>query len=80
MPTPLEAAIAVLEEEVASFQQGTKTQPLVKTTDWFLLRARALGLSTLRTMRARALEDDPVGAERFYRHSLGKMKAPDDQG
>lgn len=79
MPTPLEAAIAVLEAEVAGFQQGTKDQPKEKTTDWFLLRAYGLGLSCLRALKARALEDDPPGAERFYRNASKGMKAPDDK-
>lgn len=75
MATPLDAAIAVLEEEIASFQQGTKDQPKEKTTDWFLLRAKSLGLSSLKTMAARQLADDPVGAERFHCNASKYRKA-----
>lgn len=78
MTTALEAAIEVMAAEVAAFQQGTKSQPAEKTTDWFLLRAKSLGLSSLRTMKAQQLDEDPVGAERFHRTASIHMKKPDE--
>ena len=65
--TPLESAIALLEAEVEAFQQGTKFQPAEKSEAWFVLRAKALGLSHLRRMAQLRVHDDPAAAERFYR-------------
>ncbi len=68
-------AIAILEEEVAAFKQGTLDQPKEGTTDWFLLRAKALGLSHLRRMAQLSLHDNPAAAERFYRDCSKGMKS-----
>ena len=70
----LDRAIIMLEEEVASFQQGTKSQPTDGSADWFVLRAKALGLSHLRRIKLLELERDSGGAERLYRRSISQLK------
>jgi NOL1/NOP2/fmu family ribosome biogenesis protein len=68
----LDKAIAVLQEEVDYFQQGTKNQPAEKSTDWYLLRAKVAGLGLLKQMKVRGYENDPASAERFARaHTKG---------
>lgn len=77
---PLEAAIAALEEEVEAFNQGTNQQPADGSSDWFVLRAKALGLSQLRRMAQLGLHGDPAAAERFYRScakTFKKLDVPD---
>jgi len=46
--SPLEEAVASLEAEVLAFGQGTKDQPEDLSRDFYLLRAKSLGLSYLR--------------------------------
>lgn len=73
----LDAAIKVLEEEVAAFQQGTKDQPKEGSVDWFLLRARALSLSHLKRMQQLNLQGDAAAAERHYRNCSNLVKGAD---
>ena len=63
----LERAIVQLEAEVADFRQGSPGQPKEGTPEWFLLRAKALGLSHLRRMQQLQVGGDPAAAERYYR-------------
>lgn len=73
----LDKAIAVLEAEVEEFQQGTPNQPKEKTTDWYLLRAKVTGLGLLKQLKARGLDNDPAGCERFHRTHTKGMKRDD---
>jgi hypothetical protein len=71
----LDRAIEQLQAEVTAYGQGTLTQPLPDTTEWFLLRAKTLGLSSLKRMRQLGVELDSSAAERYYRKSSKAVKA-----
>lgn len=76
----LDRAIVLMEEEVADFQNGTASAPKEGTAEWFLLRAKALGLSQLRRMKQLEVGDNPAAAERFYRGcavTFKKLTVPD---
>lgn len=70
----LDRAIAQMEAEVAGFKQGTPDQPAEGTADWFLLRAKAIGLSNLRRMKQLEVGSDPAAAERYYRKCTSALK------
>lgn len=57
----LPAAVALLELEVAKLQ-GRK--PVPGDTNWHLLQAKSLGLSLLRTLASKGL-DDPIAVDAF---------------
>jgi len=69
-------AIEQLEAEVAAFKQGTSEQPKEGTTDWFVLRAKSLGLSFLKRTQQAAVEDSPQAAETLYRRCSRAIKGP----
>ena len=70
----LERAIELLEAEVADFRQGSPGQPKEGTPEWFLLRAKALGLSSLRRMQQLQVGGDPAASERYYRSCSALFK------
>lgn len=70
----IERAIAKLEDQIASYGHGTKTQPAEGSADWYVCRALALGLSHLRTVQA-AGNLSPLEAEQMYRAALTANKA-----
>lgn len=70
----LDRAIQLLQAEVAAFGQGTKNQPQEKSTEWFLLRAKASGLSLLKRMQQLGIENDPAAAEHYYRRASKDAK------
>lgn len=70
----IDRAIAKLDEEILSFNNGTKQQPAEGSTEWFLLRAKTLGRSALKRMRDLGVNEDPEAAEKHYRHSLKGLK------
>lgn len=74
--TRIESAIASLQREVDAFGQGTAKQPSEGSADWFLLRAKSLGLSYLRSIRAQNLGDERQAgeAEQVYRAGMEKLK------
>lgn len=72
----IDDAIAILEAEVAAFGQGTKDQPAEGTPEFFILRAKSVGLSMLRSMQARGL-DSPSRVESFYKATLRSAKIGD---
>ena len=57
MPTQLENAIQQLQDDVNSYQQGTKLQPKDDTCEWYLLRAKVLGLQYLKRLQTLGLGD-----------------------
>ena len=70
----LDRAITQLEEELAALGLGTKDQPAEGTTEWFLLRAKAIGLSFLR--KARQMNGaPPAEIERHFRKASIEVKA-----
>lgn len=73
----LDRAIAQLEAEVAAFNQGTLQQPAENSTEWFVLRAKSLGLSALRRMAQLQLHGEPASAERYYREAGKRCKTAD---
>lgn len=80
MSTPLEDAIAQLEAELTDLKLGMKEQPKDGTAGWFTLRGKALGLSLLRSMKARSLEGDCTQADAFYKTCRREMKGVSDSG
>lgn len=66
----LEAALSELQARLAA--QGTKTQPAEGTTDWFLLRATALGEQLLQNMKK--CKTDPAACEAAYKSALKAIK------
>ena len=77
--TPLDAAILQLEGQLDSLGAFAPVgqRPAEGTKDWFILRAVAAGLSTLRQMAIYDLHADARGAERFYLASIASIKAAD---
>jgi hypothetical protein len=76
MPLPIENAISQLQEEMEAYGQGTQKQPKEGTTEWYLLRCCALGISYLRRIQELGVVEDPAAAERLYRkHNDGFKKA-----
>lgn len=74
----LSLALEQLQAEVDSFLQGTKQQPREGTADWFLLRAKSIGLSYLRSIEKQKL-DQPASAraaDRVYKVSRGQLQDP----
>ena len=70
----LDRAIVVLGEEVALFGQGTSAEPSDGSADWFVLRAKTLGLSYLKRIKQLEIERDAAATERFYRRSVSNIK------
>jgi hypothetical protein len=62
----LRAAIQALQVEVSDFRQGTAQAPKEGSQDWWLLRAKSLGLSSLKRAEQMALENNAKGGERFF--------------
>lgn len=80
MSSPLERAIGELEGIVDSFGQGTRDAPAAGSKEWFILRAYALGLSSLRRMAQLEVGEEPAAAERFYRgcsKTFKRLEVPD---
>ena len=71
----VERAIEQLQAEVDAFGQGTPNQPKEHSTAWFLLRAKATGLSMLKRLRQLNIEGDAAAAERYYRKASKEVKA-----
>jgi len=71
----VERAIEQLQTEMVAFGQGTPNQPKEHSTEWFILRARACGLSMLKRMKQLGVENEPAAAERFYRKASKEVKA-----
>lgn len=74
----LASAIAQLSAEVAEFKQGTVTQPKEGAADWFLLRAKSLGLSYLKKAQQLALEGSPLRAEKLQESCRQALRLPED--
>lgn len=68
----LERAIKQLEGELVL--QGTENSPQDLSVEWWILRARALGLSWLRTQARLEHSDRAPAAERHYRASAQLLK------
>lgn len=82
MPSQLENAIAQLQDEVDLFQQGTKVQPKDDTSEWYLLRAKSLGLTYLKQLQGQGLEGRARQCEQLYtsasKHFKNAAPAPRD--
>lgn len=68
------SAIILLEQELESLGHGTSRAPRAGTVDWYLVRAKALGLSALRRMEALGIADDPAAVERLYKSLVREGK------
>lgn len=68
-------AIALLTEEVSV--QGTPQQPKDGTTEWYLLRARAIGLSWLKQQAQLDLGEDFVAADQHFQRVTRNLKGLD---
>lgn len=64
MSHPLDVAIAELELEVTALGA-----PDPATVGWFTLRAKSTGLTMLRVLKQRGLQDDPAAAENFRKNA-----------
>ena len=71
---PAEVAIAVLGAEIEGYGPGSPRQPAPGSSDFFVLRALALGQSMLRRAHALGVTQDPAAFERFYRKCLERNK------
>lgn len=67
----LDLAIERLEAAIA--MQGTSQQPREGTSDWYMLRAYALGLSFLRSAQDKSVTD-PTEFENHFRHAAAVVK------
>jgi len=76
--TTLEAAIATLEADIVRSGHGTPNAPAESSTEWYLNRARATGLTFLRGLAVSGLADDVEAAELDYRKSVRRLKAESD--
>lgn len=71
----LSMALEVMQAEVTAFAPGTKTQPKERTTDWFLLRAKAAGLAYLQRVEQLGIAGDAGASERLYKAGSRHFKA-----
>lgn len=77
MAEAIDDAIARLQQEVVSFNQGTAQQPKEGTPEWFLLRAKSAGLSMLKRLRQLGCQNDAAASERYYRTCSAVLKSKD---
>lgn len=70
---PIESAIASLESELVEHGLGMNVQD--NSPEWFLLRAKTLGLSYLRRAKQLEIQDDLAAADRYYRKCSETFKA-----
>ena len=68
------SAIALLAAEIEALGHGTSRAPKTGTADWYLVRAKALGLAALRQMQALGIEDDPTACDRLYKSLVREGK------
>jgi hypothetical protein len=73
----LQKAIEVIEAELKD--QGTARQPADGTVEWWLMQARALGLSWLRRAGQLELGDRIPAASEHYRKAGKYLKAIEDE-
>lgn len=71
----LDAAINILQAEVDAFGQGTKRQPRDGDPEWYLLRAKTLGLSSLKRMKQLELGSSAKMADQFHVQCIRHVKA-----
>ena len=73
---PLDQAIGILDAEIAEFKHGTKEQPREHTPEWYVLRAKSLGMTYLLRVRQQELHQhqDLSAAERYYRVCAKQFK------
>ena len=74
----LDSAIKQLEDEVLSYNQGTKKQPKECSADWFLFRAKTIGLAALKQMKADGLQTVEEFQRRYTTLSKQVKLGPDD--
>ena len=72
--TPLESAILDEQNRVNSFGQGTAKQPQFGTSEYFSLRAAAVGLAFLQTLQSQAADNSVAACESIYKRALGEAK------
>jgi hypothetical protein len=72
--TPLEDAVAQMQARVAEFGQGSAKQPKEQTTEWFMLRAAAAGLSFLQRMDTLKISHNAAACEELYRSAKKHFK------
>ena len=76
----LERALAQMEAEVAEFGQGSVRQPREGTTEWYVVRAKSLGLSFLRQASKRKLEGNPRAVDLLFKHNSVEIKNDETLG
>lgn len=68
----LDSAIKQLEIDLVGTEKAK-----FPSAAWYLRRANALALSSLRAMKEAGVEGDERSAEDFYRRRLNRFKAPE---
>lgn len=72
----LDKAIELLETEISALGQGKKDQPKEGTPEWYVLRAKGVGLTFLRHAKANGRDASNPEFQRFYRKFSKEVKAP----
>lgn len=72
--SPLEQAILRLEIQLADLGVGSVQQPEPMQSNWYLMRAVAIGLSALREMKEQELTTE-AEVEQFYRRRIKEVKS-----
>lgn len=65
--TPLDAALALAQEQIDTYNLGTPSQPQPGTVDYYQLRAILVGQAYLLRLRDLGIEGDVAGQERLYK-------------
>lgn len=74
----LDEAVALMGTEVAAYNVGTKKQPLESDPEFFVLRAKSIGLTMLKVMQQRGL--DARRAEGYYKTCRTAVNGGSDEG
>ena len=70
----IDDAIARLENQLEELGLGGTKQPAGGSTDWYILRAIALGLSHLRHVKQLGHGEKHLEADRIYKKALASNK------
>lgn len=73
----LQRAIEQLQAEIDEYGQGTAQTPKEGTDDWYILRAKSVGLTFLKRVNQLRLDPNLAAVERFFRRFGNGIKAAD---
>jgi len=72
----LAAAILRLEDDLSSYNPGTKQMPVEGSTDWYRMYASAFALTLLRRSSQLGLSADNAAFARFVNDASVAVKSP----